>query len=326
MSNETAALERRAIEYAKSGDFGTAALETNRELARLAPSNPGAWTRLARCCLEQKQFDDASTALGRALELNPSNTIAKSLQQEVARRRAATPVHSEAASGFTPQDFYTLGLLAPTDAARTLGPKMESLLLSLNEQRTSARILDARHRAGQSGGKLYRRNSYYAGSHGHVYAFHHGGRWEPQFHLTWLAANPWGQSTLGIGLGFNMSATARDAEEGGGQSQALAFFDAFQKQLAGTWRGHLVEWMGKTGGFLQYGERPPAFDLMPKQAVDWIVNCRNPGGIGWVFVGRWLFVDRADDQRTLSESRKLVAAVEDTFAALFPLWNSVYSG
>jgi hypothetical protein len=64
---------------------------------------------------------------------------------------------------------------------------------------------------------------------------------------------------------------------------------------------------------------------MPKQAVEWIVNCRNPAGIGWVFVGRWLFVDQPDSAETLGEMRKLVGSVEDTFAALYPLWLSVYS-
>jgi hypothetical protein len=83
--------------------------------------------------------------------------------------------------------------------------------------------------------------------------------------------------------------------------------------------------MGKYGGFVQFGERGPATDMLPKDAVEWITNCRNPAGIGWVFVGRWLFADRPDDAETLGEMRKLVAAAEDTFAALFPLWLTVYS-
>src|SRR5262245_12464660 len=100
MSIDTGALERRAIEFAKLGNFGDDALEANRELTVAAPANQGAWTRLARCCMEQKQFDEAAAALLRALELNPSNSIAKSLQQEVIRRKAMAPVRSDAASGF----------------------------------------------------------------------------------------------------------------------------------------------------------------------------------------------------------------------------------
>jgi len=325
MSTDAVELERRAIELAKLGNFGTDALEVNRELTVMVPGNQGAWTRLGRCCLEMKQFDEAAAALGRALELNPTNNIAKSLQQEVLRRRAQAPVRSDAASGFTPQDFYTLGQLASADAARALGTKFESLLLSINEQRTPKRIVEARNRAGQSGSKMFRRNSYYAGMHGHLFAFHHGGRWEPQFNLGMFSANPWGESSFRMGIGFNMSPAGSDPDREAGQANSLAWFERFQQQLAGTWRGHVVDWMTANGGFLQYGERGPSTELMPKQAVEWIVNCRNPSGIGWVFVGRWLFVDRPEGAETLGEMRKLVGSVEDTFAALYPLWLSVYS-
>jgi len=319
------ALERRAIEFAKLGNFGTDALEVNRELTRVAPSNQGAWTRLGRCCLELQQFDQATEAFNRALELNPTNNIAKSLHQEVLRRRAMAPVHSDAASGFTPQDFYTLGQLASADAVRALGSKFESLLMSLNEQRTSARIVDTRNRAGQSGSKLFRRNSFYSGMHGHIFAFHHGGRWEPQFNLGMFSANPWGDNSFRVGLGFNMSPAGSDPDREAGQANTLAWFERFQQQVARTWRGHIVEWMSRSGGFIQFGERGPATDLLPKDAVEWLVNCRNPSGIGWVFVGRWLFVDKPEDAAVLGEMRKLVAEVEDTYAALFPLWVSVYS-
>jgi tetratricopeptide (TPR) repeat protein len=324
MALDPASLEKRAIEFAKLGNFGGEALELNRQLTDAVPSNQGAWTRLARCCMEQQQFDEAATALTRALELNPSNNIAKSLQQEVIRRRAMAPVRSGAASGFTAQDFYTLGQLPASEAARALGPKFESLLISLNEQRTSARIVDARNRAGQSGSKLYRRNSFYAGDHGHVFGFHHGGRWEPQFNIGMFSANPWGVSSFRMGIGFNMSSAGSDPDREAGQANTLAWFERFQEELRSTWRGHLIDWMAKYGGFIQFGDRGPATDMLPKQAVEWITNCRNPAGIGWVFVGRWLFPDKADDAATLGEMRRLVATVEDTFAALFPLWLTVY--
>ena len=324
MSLDPTTLEKRAIEFAKLGNFGGEALEVNRQLTDAAPSNQGAWTRLGRCCMEQQQFDEAATALSKALELNPSNNIAKSLQQEVIRRRAMAPVRSGAASGFTAQDFYTLGQLPASEAARALGPKFESLLISLNEQRTSARIVDARNRAGQSGSKLYRRNSFYPGDHGHVFGFHHGGRWEPQFNVGMFSANPWGVSSFRMGIGFNMSSAGSDPDREAGQANTLAWFEKVQDELRATWRGHLVDWMGTYGGFIQFGDRGPATDMLPKQAVEWITNCRNPAGIGWVFVGRWLFPDKSDDAATLGEMRKLVATVEDTFAALFPLWLTVY--
>jgi tetratricopeptide (TPR) repeat protein len=324
MGIDTGALERRAIEFAKLGNFGPDALAANRELTVAAPANQGAWTRLARCCMEQQHFEDAVAALAKALELNPSNSIAKSLQQEVIRRRAMAPVRSDAASGFTPQDFYTLGQLAPTDAARALGAKFESLLMSLNEQRTAARIVEARNRAGQSGSKLFRRNSFYPGQHGHMFAFHHGGRWEPQFNVGMFSQNPWGVNAVRMGIGFNMSPAGSDPDREAGQASSLAWFERFQQSLSTSWRGHLVDWMSKSSGFIQYGDRGPALDMLPKQAVEWLVNCRNPAGIGWVFAGRWLFLDKAGDAETLGQTRSLVAAAEDTFAALFPLWLTVY--
>ena len=53
-------LQERAVEFAKSGNFGPDALQTNLELTRIAPANEGAWTRLARCYFESGQLDEAT--------------------------------------------------------------------------------------------------------------------------------------------------------------------------------------------------------------------------------------------------------------------------
>ncbi len=66
-------------------------------------------------------------------------------------------------------------------------------------------------------------------------------------------------------------------------------------------------------------------DLLPKDAVEWLINCRNSSGLGWVFVGRWLFLDRPDDAATIGEMPRLVTDIDDTFAALFPLWVAIIS-
>src|SRR5262249_18346347 len=154
---------------------------------------------------------------------------------------------SPASSGFTAQDFQTLGRLAPTDAMTALGSKFESLLLSLNEQRTVKRVVDARGRTGQgSGGKLFHRNSYHSGGSGHIYAYQHGGRWEPQFSLGIFSENPWRVNAFRIGLGFDLSPGGRDLDRAAGQEQIAQYFEQFQSSLQSTWRGHLVEWMGKT--------------------------------------------------------------------------------
>lgn len=317
-------LQQRAVELARQNRFGADALEVNLEITRADAANQGAWTRLARCYLEGRRFAEAAGALATVLDLNPSNTIARSLLSEVTRRRASALPTSEAASGFTSHDFDALGHLAPVDAARALGARVEALLLSVNDRRTSARIVEARTRAGQAGTKLFHRNSYHAAGGGHIFAYHHGGRREPQFNIGFFSRTPWGGDWIRAGLGFNMGAGARQLD-GDGQEQSVAFFEAFQRQIAGPWRGPLTDWMAGSGGFIQYGGRPPAVDLLPKDAVEWLINCRNPAAQGWVFVGRWLSLENPDHAKTLASMPKLSEAVEETFAALLPLWTSVYT-
>jgi Flp pilus assembly protein TadD len=94
---DIASLTQKAIECARRGDFGTEARAVNEELTRLAPDNEGAWTRLARCCLEAGQLADASSALESALQLNPQNNLARSLLQEVIRRELLAEPAEEAA-------------------------------------------------------------------------------------------------------------------------------------------------------------------------------------------------------------------------------------
>ena len=322
---DISALEQKAFELARHGNFGSEALALNAELAHAAPANQGVWTRLARCHMELGQFDEAIDALRTALELNPANSIARNLQADVMRRRAAQPVTSAAASGFTPQDFNALGRLAPTDAMAAIGPKFETLLMSLNEQRMARRIVETRGRTGLGAAKLFHRNSYHPGGSGHVHAYHHGGRWEPQFNIGLFSEEPWRMNAVRIGLGFNLETSRREAEPSQGEENIAAYFNRFQVALSGVWRGHLVEWMTKSAGFIQYGGRGPSTDLLPKDAVEWLINCRNSSGLSWVFVGRWLFMDKPDDAETIGDMRRLVADVDDTFAALFPLWVAIIS-
>ena len=91
-----AALEQQAIDFAKRGDFGPVARTVNEQLTTLSPSNQGAWTRLARCCLEAGHLDAASGALESALLLNPQNNLARSLLQEVIRRELLAEPADEA--------------------------------------------------------------------------------------------------------------------------------------------------------------------------------------------------------------------------------------
>ena len=86
---QIAQLQRRAIEFATSGDFGPDSLAANLELARLAPDNEGAWTRLSRCYMEGGLLEEATGALDSVLAFNPRNSIARSLKIEIDKRRVS---------------------------------------------------------------------------------------------------------------------------------------------------------------------------------------------------------------------------------------------
>jgi len=149
MASNAQALEQQAIEYARRGDFGVTARDANEELTRLVPGNAGAWTRLARCCLELGQLEQATAALDAALQLNPQNTIARNLQAEVERRRQPVPLSKprpvrrppaqpatratrtrSTGSPVLPFDrgvFTTLGHLPAPAALDALAPRLEPL-------------------------------------------------------------------------------------------------------------------------------------------------------------------------------------------------------
>jgi tetratricopeptide (TPR) repeat protein len=341
-------LEEQATGFARRGDFGVAAREVNEELTKAAPANAGAWTRLGRCCLELGQLEDATAALEAALQLNPQNTIASSLQQEVERRRATLhaaipPVKKSRANaarsktsrakaeapvvgGFGRPEFASLGQLPAAAAVEALGPRIEAILMALSDRPFADKIVEARNRAGQPGGKLFRRNSFYPGGAGHIYAFHHGGRWEPQVNVGFFAAARAGRNAIRAGIGFNLAEGEADREGEAGQERVLAHFDRFQRLVSTEWRQLLTDWMSENGRFIQCGDQPPSVEMLPKDAVEWLVTTDNARELGWVFCGRWLFADRAGDAETMENATKLTKTLERTFTDLLPLWMSVYRG
>jgi Tetratricopeptide repeat len=186
-----ASLEQQAIDLARRGAFGADARAVNEEITRLAPENQGAWTRLARCCLELGLLDEATAALDAALRLNPQNTIARNLQIEVSKRRAgpvaaaaprrrasstgrSSPARGDGASprtksstgragtialgGFGRAEFTALGHLGPAAAVEALTARIEPLMMALNERTFAARVTEARNRAGHAGVRLFRRS------------------------------------------------------------------------------------------------------------------------------------------------------------------------
>jgi tetratricopeptide (TPR) repeat protein len=323
--DDTGRLELQAVGLMKEGDFGENAIQVNQSIVALAPQNDRAWSRLGRCLMEQRRFDDAIEALRTALSLNRANTVATNLLNEVRRRRAMTPTAAErATTGFTAREFAVLETHAPADACTALRSRLELLFDAVNATAIAARIVETRQRQGAPGTKLFHANSCHAGDAGHIYAFHHGGRWEPQFNLGWFAP-PSMPSGMRIGIGFNLTAAGRDPDRDGGQERALRYFERFQRSVARSWRTELARWMASNGGFIQSGAQPPATSLQPEQAVDWIVNCRHPAETGWIFVGRWLFTERSEDAVILRDRAALARVVDDTFRTLYPVWLATYT-
>jgi tetratricopeptide (TPR) repeat protein len=315
-------LERRALELIKLADFGEEAVRVNAAITELAPTNGAAWKRLGRCHLEQRRFDEAVSALRAALSLQPTDTIATNLLAEVRKQRALTPTAVErTTTGFGAREFAVIETLSPEEACRALSTRLESLFSAINSSSVAERIVAARQRHGETGSKLFHSNSCHAGGAGHIQACHHGGRREPQLNIGWYSHPPFPSSCFRAGIGFNLSP---DSDRGGGQERAIAAFERFQQTLARSWKRELTQWMAANAGFLQHGDGPPATDLAPERAIDWLLSCRNPGVAGWVFVGRWLFLDRPDDARVLGDRAKLGRFVDDAFRTLFPLWLSAY--
>jgi tetratricopeptide (TPR) repeat protein len=325
MSTDIIALERRALELAKQADFGPEAIQVNAAIVEHAPGNESAWTRLGRCHLEQRNWDEAVVALRTALTLNPSSTVATNLLGEVRKRRALAPsVSQRLTTGFSAREFAMLETLSPDEVTRALRPRIEALFDAVNASTIAARIVETRQRQGESGSKLFHANSFHSTSTGHIFAFHHGARWEPQFNIGWFSSPPLDASCVRVGLGFNFSTAGRDPDRVAGQERILAFFERFQRALEKSWKQELARWMGASAGFIQYADHPPAVDLLPDRAVEWLLACRNAAALEWIFVGRWLFLDDPDAASILGDRAKLAKVVDDTFRTLYPLWLDTY--
>jgi hypothetical protein len=325
MPSELDQLEHRAIELMKLQSFTDEAVQVNAEIVRLDPTRASAWTRLGRCHLEQRRFEEAIEALRSALAINSSDAIATRLLTEVRKQRALTPTARErTTTGFSTREFALLESLSSEGAVDALAPRVSALFDTLNASSAAARIVSARLRAGRTGSKLFQANSCHPGGKGHMYAYHFGGRWEPQFNLGWFSSPALPENCFRVGLGFNCSIAGQDPDREAGQERMLAYFDRFQRALDKAWKRELAKWMGATGGFIQRGERPPDTDLLPEQGIEWLLNCRNAAAAGWIFVGRWLFLDRPDHAAILGDRAKLATVVDDTFRTLLPVWLSTY--
>ena len=64
--------------------------------------------------------------------------------------------------------------------------------MALNERPFAAKAVETRNRAGQSGARLFRRNTIHPAAAGWLRIFHQGGRREPQLTISLLSAAAWG--------------------------------------------------------------------------------------------------------------------------------------
>src|SRR5580765_165374 len=128
MATDVTALEKRALKLMKQADLGPEAVRVNTEILEQAPKQESAWTRLGRCHLEQRNFDEAVSALRSALALNPTNAVATNLLTEVRKRRALAPTAAaRVTTGFSAREFTMLETLSPDEACRALRPRIEVL-------------------------------------------------------------------------------------------------------------------------------------------------------------------------------------------------------
>src|SRR5437867_12226723 len=117
-------LQRRALDLIKQGDFGPDAIKVNAAIVEQAPDDAAAWTRLGRCHLEQRNFDDAVSALRTALARNPSSNVATSLLNEVRKRRALSPTAAErATTGFSARGVRLPGTPSTDESSKVVPPR-----------------------------------------------------------------------------------------------------------------------------------------------------------------------------------------------------------
>ena len=205
-------LERRALELVKHGDFGAEAVRVNAAITALAPTNAAAWTRLGRCHLEQRQFDEAVTAFApRSAESDRHNR-----DQPPRRSTEAARPHAErverATTGFGAREFAVIAHTRPRKrAARS---RLVSTRSSPRQhvRRRGTHCPGARIVRG-SRVKVFQANSCHPGATGHIQAFHHGGRWEPQFNIGWFSSPPLASNCFRAGIGFNLSPPAANPTE-----------------------------------------------------------------------------------------------------------------
>ncbi len=118
---KTRELTETAIAYALSQDWRLA-VEVNRALLRLAPSNIEALNRLAKALLEMEELHEAREAVESALRIDPSNTIARRNRDRLERvegTRKLAASGTRRANGAVPSGPAPAGIRSARKAGAT---------------------------------------------------------------------------------------------------------------------------------------------------------------------------------------------------------------
>jgi hypothetical protein len=216
---------------------------------------------------------------------------------------------------------------APAAAAEALTARLEPLLMALNDRPFAQKVVDARNRAGQAGAGCFAAAASCPAGPGRIHVYQQGGRFEPQLEISLFAASH--VAARCARRRDRLSARRRRWTTSGcrqwTRARGIRFFEAFQQ----TDRGDLARAPDRLA---PHGRRrssstatsPRPSDLLPHDAVAWLVNANNPRRLDRVFCGRWLFGDTGEDIGITDRCAPPLRWIEQTFTDLLPLWSTVY--
>lgn len=346
----------RARTLAIAQDFGAEALELNRQLVEQNPADVASRTRLGRCYLEAGRMEEAETEYRAVLAADPKNRIAAGGLETIERKRylAANPIaatrprateraradrpvaerrSSRSAivstslgpvpgifNGFQPRDFTELHLAPRGEIQARFAPRVVDLVRRVNALQSSAEIASIREPGRRQLFRLSRADVHAHDDHWFVY--NSGARWEPQFNIGMYSSSHLGH-WVRVGLGFNLSDSGRDPDTEGGVRRVRDYFGRFQEVLESGRRSLFLGWMIKENGLIEYNRPGPRLDLREaSHAAEFLVQA-DRDRTDWVFLGKWLSPDQADDAAVLAEPVELVRTIDRVFAGLLPLWRAV---
>lgn len=345
----------RARSLALAQDFGTEALRINEELVAVNPGDLASRTRLARCYREAGRAEDGVAQYREVLRLDPKNRIAAggliTIEQDRLRalappeevvkaraprsprtaavRRAAPAGSTDEApaplvfTGLQARDFSELRFCDAREVRARFAPRVVDLVKRVNALKSSEEIASVRE-AGRR--QLFRASR----SDVHVdtaqWSVHNiGGRWEPQFYIGMHADRGKAGDWLRAGIGFHLANDGADSVGTGGVDEVRRQFRRFQDILGSASRSLFTGWMIKENGLVELGGNGPREDLrQPSQAAEALAGC-DPDRTGWVFFGKWLSVEQADDAAVLAEPVELVRTIDRVFTGLLPLWRAFWT-